>query len=153
MKKFFICLFSVLSVFIVISCFISRGRNQPDMSFQVVLKELKNSHISFDIENDINEVATSLNDLDLNTTFKSGDILKCIEGIGKTIYYGARFLIKLIVHTLVCALNIIILVLRCIGFTTMQYIHFRYNTTYIDNNGVIHNPNNPFESGNRGMLD
>lgn len=122
MKKFFVCLFLTLSVFIVASCFIGKTKNKNPLGFQTILLEIKESKIGFDFNNDINELATNLNNLNFNTSFKNGDILGVLTNIGKTIYYGVKFLISMVIHTLVATLNVMILIGRCIGLTDLSYI-------------------------------
>lgn len=102
-------------MFFVISAFYTKATGKTSIGFQYVLKQFQEANIGFDIQKDITELTNSMQDLNNNMS-KSG-----IEGIAKTIYYSARFLVKLVFHSLIATINIIICVLRCIGLN-MPYI-------------------------------
>lgn len=139
MKKVFIMIFLSISTFFIASAFITKGFNKEPMTFNVVLVEFEKSDIGFDIKNDIEELTTSLSNLNNSTSNDTSSTLSALKSIADTIYYFARFAIKMIVHTLVATLNVIILVLRCIGFTTMNYIHINE-----DNDNISIVPGVPF---------
>ena len=121
MKKFFIYLFLSCSLFIVISCFYRKGTNKQPVGFQYILNELKDAKIGFEINNDIELLTQSMKDLNTNTSY-GNDMLNGIVKLGKTIYYGVRFLIQFAFHSLIACLNVVICVLRVMGFETLQYI-------------------------------
>lgn len=122
MKKFFIYLFLTCSMFIVVSCFYRKANNKHPLSFQVVLNELKDAKIGFDIQNDINQLSLSMKELNTNTSY-GNDLINGIVKMGKTFYYGVRFFIQIVFHSLIATLNVVICCLRVIGFTDISYIN------------------------------
>ena len=59
MKKFFISIFLTCSMFLVISCFVRKANGKDTLGFQYILQEMRDSKISFNIQEDISSVSTS----------------------------------------------------------------------------------------------
>ena len=121
-KRFLIYIFLALSSFFIISAFVTKSQGKEPITINYVLSQLKDAKIGFEIQADIQELRDALNDLNNNTTNGGSDILGNVIAIGKNIYYFARFAIKMVVHTIIATLNVIICVLKCIGFTDMNYL-------------------------------
>lgn len=122
MKKFLIMIFLSCSTFFIISAFVTKSSKKNPVGFQFVLNELENCKIGFDIQKDISELKESLDNVNNNTTTGSGDVIGYVKAIALNIYYSLRFAIKMFIHVIVATLNVIILVLRCIGFADLNYI-------------------------------
>lgn len=121
MKKIFIYIFISCSLFIVMGCFITKSRDKPPVYFQTILTELHSAKLGYDIENDIKLLTSSMNSI--NQLNEGGsNVLDVVKNIGKAIYYFARFVVAFVFDTLVATLNVIILVLRCVGFASLNYI-------------------------------
>ena len=105
------------------SCFITKGFDKKPITASYVLNECKNAEIGFEIKEDIEQLANSLDTINNSTTTGGTDVLSTLKSILQNIYVFGRFVVSFIVHVLVSTLNVIILALRCIGFTSMNYIH------------------------------
>lgn len=127
-KRILIYLFLSLSTFFVISAFITKSQNKEPIRLSYVFKELESANIGFDITSEISNLTTSINNLNLSAQWSNGDILGAVVSIGKTIYYVVRFAINMIFDVLIATINIIICILRCIGYNSMEYVHLTYPT-------------------------
>lgn len=123
MKKILIIIFLSCSMFIMINAFVSKASGKEPFRVKSVLNELKQADIGFEINKDIKELSQSLNDLNLNSGIAGNDIFSTLSDIGKSIYYFGRFAIKMVIHTLVAAINVIILTLRVVGISNLNYFH------------------------------
>lgn len=122
MKKFFILIFLSCSMFFVISAFYRKSMNKEPIGFQYVMYELSNAHIGFDINEDISQLSKSMSELYQNNSEGGSNVFDVVVKIGKTIYYGIKFLIQFVFHSLIATINVIICVIRIIGFDTIPYI-------------------------------
>lgn len=125
MKRFFIGIFLSCSMFLVMACFIRKANGKETLGFQYILQEMRDSKITFNIQEDISSVSTAISDLWHNNDFGGGWIESIVD-TGETIYYCVKFFVLFIVHTLVATFNIIILLIRCLGFDTMNYIELGF---------------------------
>ena len=125
-KRILIFLFLSLSTFFVISAFVTKSQDKEPIGLAFVFNEFEDANIGFDITSEITNLTTSINNLNIGAQWSNGDILGAIVSIGKTIYYVIRFAISMIFDVLIATINVIILVLRCVGFNNMQYVHLNY---------------------------
>lgn len=123
MKKILIMIFLSCSMFFVISAFYTKSTGKEPIGFSYVLKQFQDARIGFDIQNDIKELSTSMSELNDNMSSNG------IEGLAKTIYYSVKFFVKLVFHSLIACINIIICVCRCIGLY-IPYIHFGNDNSF-----------------------
>lgn len=121
-KKFFIILFSSIMTLFVMSAFITKASNKPEIGFSYVMQQISNAEIGFDIQNNIEELSTSLDELNQNYGNGGTTIFDKVSYISKNIYYVLRFAIKLVVSSLVAVINIIICIVRCIGLADINYV-------------------------------
>lgn len=115
MKKFLIFLFMYSSFFLILCTILRHIQDKPPLTYSLVLKELNDNKITFDIQNDIAEITSAFNDMKDNNSYNQNAV-EAIVNFSKSIFYVIRFVIKFIVHSLLAVVNIVILVLRLCGF-------------------------------------
>lgn len=123
MKKFLIIIFLTCSMFFVISAFYRKSVNKEPIGFNYVINELSNANIGFDINEDISELSKSMSELYKNNSEGGSNVFDVVVKIGKSIYYGVKFLIQFVFHSLIATINVVICVIRIIGYDTIPYIY------------------------------